>query len=91
MHQVLRVKLHTSRVEGSDFSDPDFIKEFVTNPSWTAHKTFHSVLKSMPGVATCQRDMLFVIHYNVDWNKLENVGKGKDTAVPNMKKDTSRP
>jgi hypothetical protein len=49
---------------------PDDVNVFLENAAWAIHSTYHTVLKTSPGVAIFGRDMLFNIPFIADWNKI---------------------
>ena len=44
--------------------------DFITNAACTVCSTYHTVLKTSPGVAIFGRDMLFDVSFLADWSKI---------------------
>ena len=44
--------------------------DFLTNAAWAVHSTYHAVLKTSPGAAIFERDMLFDVPYLAVWTKI---------------------
>ena len=73
----------------ADSVDPDDVDNFVSNASWAIRSTYHTVLKSSPGAAVFDRDMLFDMPYLADWNKLE-ISRQKLTYHNTARKNARR-
>ncbi len=61
LHQVLRQMLRTSELDMAKTIAPDDVDVFLDNTAWAICSTYHTVLKTSPGVATFGRNMLFDI------------------------------
>jgi hypothetical protein len=46
------------------------IDVFLSDATWAVHSTYHTVLKASPGAAIYGQDMLFVIPFIADWQKI---------------------
>eukprot|EP00957_Ditylum_brightwellii_P200563 15290067-Ditylum_brightwellii.AAC.1 len=55
--------MHTSPIDMSPTIDDTMIEDFLVTATWAVHSTYHTVLKSTPGAAIFDRDMLFDIPY----------------------------
>ena len=49
------------------------IADFLTNAAWAVCSTYHTVLKTSPGVATFGQDMLFDVPFITDWSKTRGI------------------
>ena len=59
--------------------------KFFTNAAWAICSTYHTVLKTSPGAAIFERDMLFDIPFLADWSKMGNTDKNKQTRILSKK------
>ena len=70
VHQVLMSMLRTAEIDMANSVAPSDIDAFLTNAAWAICSTYHTVLKASPGAAIFGRDMLFIIPFLADWNKI---------------------
>ena len=47
------------------------IADFLNNAGWAVCSNYHTVLKTLPGVAIFGRDMLFDMSFLADWSEIE--------------------
>ena len=62
--------LRTSKLDIDNSVNTEAVKTFLDDADWVVCLTYHTVNKSMPGVAIFDRDILFDIPYLADWNKI---------------------
>ena len=62
--------LRTSVIDMEDIINESDISDFLTNAAWAVCSTYHTVLKTSPGVAIFGRDMLFDVPFLADWSKI---------------------
>jgi hypothetical protein len=66
--QILgRCQLRTPEIDIADTVNKSDKADFLTNAAWTLCSPYHTVLKTLPGAAIFQRDMLFDIPFLADW------------------------
>ncbi len=70
VHQVIMVMLCTAEIDMADSVDASDIDTFLTNVAWAICSTYHTVLKASPRAAIFGRNMLFIIPFLADWNKI---------------------
>jgi hypothetical protein len=70
LHQVVGQMLHTSELDMAETLIPDDVDVFLNNEAWAICSTYHTVLKTSPGVAIFGCNMLFDIPFIADWNKI---------------------
>ena len=69
VHQTIMAMPHTTELDMVDtFSESD-IANFLTNAAWVACSTYHTELRTSPGMAIFGRDMLFDVPYLSNWTK----------------------
>jgi hypothetical protein len=61
--------LCTAELDMADSATFDDVDVFLDNTAWAIHSTYHTVLKSSPGAAIFEQDMLFDIPFVADWRK----------------------
>jgi hypothetical protein len=64
--------LHTAEIDMATSVAPSNIAMFLTNSTWAIRSTYHTVLKTSPGMVMFGRDLLFDMPYIADWNKKGN-------------------
>jgi hypothetical protein len=81
--------LRTSEIDMADTINISDIAEFLTNTAWTVCSTYHTVLKTSPGAAIFERDMLFDVPFLADWS---NIGefRQKQTDKNTVKENKGR-
>jgi hypothetical protein len=62
--------LHTADLDMANKVSESDIADFLINASWAVRSTFHTVLKTSPGVATFGWDMLFDVPFIAYWSKI---------------------
>ena len=62
--------LRTAELDMTDTVSESDIADFLTNAAWAVCSTYHTVLKTSPGVAIFGRDMLFDVPFLADWKKI---------------------
>jgi hypothetical protein len=62
--------MHSAELDMANSVHESDIAHFLTNAAWVVHSTYHTILKTLPGVAIFERDMLFDIPFLADWSKL---------------------
>jgi hypothetical protein len=62
--------LRTSKLDMAKTSTPDDLDVFLDNAAWVIRYTYHTVLKASPGATIFGHDMLFVIPFIANWNKI---------------------
>eukprot|EP00957_Ditylum_brightwellii_P134651 10265182-Ditylum_brightwellii.AAC.1 len=62
--------MHTSAIDMSPTMNDTMIEDFLVDAAWAVRSTYHTVLKSTPGAAIFDRDMLFDIPYVADWTEI---------------------
>ncbi len=72
LHQVLAQMLRTAELNMAEIVTPDDVDVFVDNAAWAICSTYHTVLKTSPGMAIFGCNMLFDIPFIADWNKIGN-------------------
>ena len=75
----------TSEIDMADTINESDIADFLRNAAWAVRSTYHTVLKTSPGVAIFGRDMLFDIPFLADWSKKGNIDKNKRTRIMSKK------
>ncbi|MCP4748216.1 MAG: hypothetical protein GY874_19085 [Desulfobacteraceae bacterium] len=66
MHGVLGDMLRTSGLDMSETVTPEDVDNFIVNAAWAIRSTYHTVLKTSPGVAIFGRDMMFDLPFLAD-------------------------
>eukprot|EP00804_Cyclotella_cryptica_P008943 CCRYP_012032-RA/>CCRYP_012032-RA protein AED:0.23 eAED:0.23 QI:0/-1/0/1/-1/1/1/0/121 len=69
VHQTIMAMLRTADLDMADTISESDIADFLTNVTWAVRSTYHTVLKTSPGVSIFGRDMLFDVPYIADWSK----------------------
>jgi hypothetical protein len=59
--------LRTSEIDMADMVTDSDIADFLTNADWAVCSTYHTVLKTSPGVAMFGRDI--DVPFLADWKK----------------------
>ncbi len=59
--------LRTSEIDMAETVTESDIADLLTNAAWAVCSTYHTVLKTSPGVAIFGRDMLFDVPFFADW------------------------
>jgi hypothetical protein len=80
--------LHTSELDMDKTITPDDVNVFHDNMAWVICSTYHTVLKSSPGIAIFGHGMLFGILFIAGWNKIGDYRQRQtnlDTACKNSK------
>ena len=62
--------LCTSEIDTAETVTESDIADFLTNAAWAIHSTYHTVLKTSPGAAIFERDLLFDVPFLADWTKI---------------------
>ena len=62
--------LCTSEIDMAETVTESDIADFLTNAAWAVHSTYHTVLKTSPGMAIFGRDMLLEVPFLADWSKI---------------------
>ena len=62
--------LRTSEIEMANTINESDIADFFTKAAWVVCSTYHTVLKTPPGVAIFGRDMLFDVSFLADLSKI---------------------
>ena len=62
--------LHTAELDMAETVSESDIADFLTNAAWAFCSTYHTVLKTSPGVAIFGRDLLFDVPFLADWTKI---------------------
>ena len=62
--------LCTAELDLADTVNESDITDFLTNAAWAVCSTYHTVLKTSPGLAIFGRDMLFHVPFLADWSKI---------------------
>jgi hypothetical protein len=62
--------LHTAELDMADSVTPNDVGVFLDNAAWDICSTYHTVLKTYPGAAIFEQDMLFDIPFVADWRKI---------------------
>jgi hypothetical protein len=70
VHQTIIAMLRTSELDMANNINESDIADFLTNAAWAVHSTYHTVLKTSPGVAIFGRDVLFDVPFLADWSKI---------------------
>jgi hypothetical protein len=70
VHQTIMAMLHTADLDMANKVSESDIADFLINASWAVRSTFHTVLKTSPGVATFGWDMLFDVPFIAYWSKI---------------------
>ncbi len=70
MHQTIMAMLCTAEIDMADTINDTDIADFLTNDEWGICSTYHTVLKTSPGLAIFGRDMLFDVSFLADWSKI---------------------
>ena len=70
MHQTIMAMLPTSEINMADTINERDIADFLTNAAWAICSTYHTVLKTSPGVEIFGREMLFYVPFLADWSKI---------------------
>ena len=73
--------LRTSEIDMANTVSEGDIADFLTNAAWAVHSTYHTVLKTSPGVAIFGRDMLFDVPFLADWSKIGEYRQNKRTRI----------
>ncbi len=81
--------LRTSELDMADSLNAESVSNFLDNAFWAVCSTYHTVLKSSPGVAIFGRDMLFGIPYLADWDKVGEYRQAQ-TKCNTLHKNASR-
>jgi hypothetical protein len=63
--------------------------DFLTNATWAVRSTYHKVLKTSPGVAIFEKDMLFDVPFLADWSKIGEY-RQKQTDKNTVKETSGR-
>ena len=63
--------LYTAKIYMVDTIIESVIADFLTNAGWAVCSTYHTVIKTLPGVAIFGRDMLFDMSFIADWSEIE--------------------
>jgi hypothetical protein len=71
MYQTIMAMLHTAELDMANSVNESGIADFLTNTAWAVHSTYHTVLKTLSGMAIFGRKMLFDIPFLADWSKIE--------------------
>jgi hypothetical protein len=70
--------LHTSEIDMVDTINERDIADFLTNAALAIRSTYHTVLKTSPGAAIFERDMLLNVPLLANWSKIEEYRKTKE-------------
>jgi hypothetical protein len=89
VHQTIMAMLCTSEIDTADTINESDIADFLTNAACTVCSTYHTVLKTSPGVAIFGRDMLFDVSFLADWSKIREY-KQKQTDKNTVKENSGR-
>jgi len=89
VHQTIMAMLRTSEVDMAHTINESDIADFLTNAAWAVHSTYHTVLKTSPGVAIFGRDMLFDVPFLDDWSKIGEC-RQKQTDKNTVKENSGR-
>jgi hypothetical protein len=76
IHAVLGNMLHTSKLDMAETVKANDLDAFLSDAAWAVCSTYHTVLKAFPGAAIFEQDMLCIIPFIADWQKIENIGNG---------------
>ena len=78
---------HTAELDMGDTINKNDIADFLINAAWVFCSNYHTVLKTLPGVAIFGCDMLFDIPFLSDWSKIgEYRQKNKWTRILSEKR-----
>jgi hypothetical protein len=70
VHQVLTQMLCTAELNMAESVTPNDVDVFLDNKAWAICSTYHTVLKSSPGMAIFKCNMLFDIPFIANWNEI---------------------
>ena len=62
--------LRTFELDMAETVKASDIDIFLSDAAWAICSTYHTVLKASPGAAIFGQDMLFVIPFIADWQKI---------------------
>jgi hypothetical protein len=71
VHQTIITMLCTAKLYLADCVNESDMADFLTNAAWVIRSTYHTVLKSSPGIAIFGRGMLFDVPFLAKWSKIE--------------------
>ena len=80
VHQTIIVMLCTAELDMADTVSESGIADFLTNAVWEVRSTYHTGLRTLPGMAIFGRDMLFDVPYLANWTK---IGEYRQTQTDN--------
>ena len=70
MQQIITMTLHTAELDMASTVETSDIDVFLTDAAWAISSTYNTVQKASPGAAIFGWDMLFIIPFFADWNKI---------------------
>jgi hypothetical protein len=81
--------MRTSELDMAEIVKASDIDVFLSDATWVACSTYHTVLKASPGAAIFGWDMLFDIPFIADWQK---IGEHRQqlTDLNNAREDEGR-